>query len=144
MPGEIGKSAAEELKGKLEVDEQAKLSSESSDVYDAELYTHLQEKLQPEVQAFNDEAEAADQLKMEKGSGTLQFFRDNKPAFAVLVKDRALHFLDVGKSTPTQTLQVVGGPEEYAYQSTSAASITEEDLLKGLIRLAAGAKFQAE
>ena len=144
MPGEIGKSAAEELKGKLEVDEQSKLSSESNDVYDAELYAHLLEKLQPEIQAFNDEAEAADQLKLEKGAGTLQFFRDNKPSFAVLVKDRSLHFLDVGKSTPTQSLQVVGGPEEYAYQSTSAAAISEQDLLKGLIRLAAGAKFQAE
>lgn len=144
MAGEIGKGAAEELKGKLEVDEQNLLRAESTETYDAELFTHLQEKLQPEILAFNDEAQAADQLKMEKGSGTLQFFRNNKPVFAVLVKDRALHFLDVGKSTPTQTLQAVGGPDEYAYQSSSAAAMSEEDLLKGLVRLAAGATFQAE
>lgn len=144
MPGEIGKAAAEELKGKLEVDEQNKLNNESNEVYDLELLAHLREKLAPEIEAFNEKAQAADQLKLEKGSGMLQFFRDNKPAFAVLVKDRALHFLDVGSAKATETLKATGGPDEYAFLSDSGSALSEEDLLKGLIRTAAGAKFQVE
>lgn len=144
--GDIGTKAAEELSGKIHSDEQRKLDNESDENYDAQFQQHLVEKLTPEITAFNDKAEFADALKMHKESGMLQFFRDNKPAYAILIHKRQLHFLDPGSSTPVSTLQVAGGPDEYVLHggTGSAAPISEDDAIKGLIRLAAGGKFQAE
>ena len=146
MAGEIGKVAAEELRGKLAIDEQQKIASESDETYDAQLLAHLQEKLQPEIEAFNEQAEFADALTVETSSGMLQFYRDNKPAYAVLVHKRKLLFLSPESKEPVRTLAAAGGPEEYAFQggSGSAAAMSEEDLLKGLIRTAVGGTFEAK
>lgn len=144
--GEIGKQAAEELSGKIHNDEQRKLDHESDENYDAQFQQHLVEKLKPEIEAFNEKAEFADALKMHAGSEMLQFFRDNKPAYALLIRKRELHFLDPGSSTPVSSLQIKGGPEEYAFQggTGAAAPMDEAEAIKGFIRLAAGGKFQAE
>lgn len=144
--GSIGKAAAEELSGKIHADEQHKLDTESDENYDAQFQQHLVEKLKPEIEAFNEKAEFADALKMHTESGMLQFFRDNKPAYALLIRNRKLHFLDPGSSTPVSSLQVKGGPDEYAFLGgpDSAAPIDETAGIKGLIRLAAGGRFQAD
>lgn len=144
MAGKIGNSAAEDLKGKLEIDEQRKMRSMDDETYDAQLMGHLLERLKPEIESFNEQSKAADQLKMEKGSSMLEFFRDNKPAYAVLVQHRQLLFLDPKSTTPVRTLAVTGGPEEYAFAGGSgvAAPIVEDDLLKGILRVAAGARFE--
>ncbi len=145
MAGEIGKQAAEELKGKIEVDEQRKMAAETDETFDTQLQAHLLEKLQPEVEAFNEQAEFADALKVEKGSGMLQFYRDNKPAYALLIHKRKLLFLAPDSKTPVRTLAAAGGPDEYAFQGgdTVASALSEEDLLKGLIRVAVGGTFEA-
>ena len=144
--GDIGKQAADELSGKIHTDEQRKLDNESDENYDAQFQQHLVEKLTPEITAFNDKAEFADALTMHKGAGMLQFFRDNKPAYAILIRNRQLHFLDPGSSTPVSTLAIKGGPDEYIFHggTGSAAPMDEADAIKGFIRLAAGGKFQAE
>lgn len=144
--GEIGKAAAEELKGKISNDEQRKLDAESDENYDAQFQQHLEEKLKPEIEAFNEQAEFADALKMRSSSGMLQFFRDDVPAYALLIRNRQLHFLEPGSSTPVSSLRIVGGPEEYVLHggSGAAAPLDEADTLKGLLRLAAGGSFQAE
>ncbi|GAA3764174.1 hypothetical protein [Terriglobus aquaticus] len=144
--GAIGKEAAEELSGKIHNDEQRKLDNESDENYDAQFQQHLVGRLTPEITAFNDKAEFADALKLHNESGMLQFFRDNKPAYAILIRNRQLHFLDPGSSTPVSTLQIKGGPEEYVFHggTGAAAPIDENDAVKGFIRLAAGGKFQAE
>ena len=76
----------------------------------------------------------------------LKFFRDNTPAYALLIRNRQLHFLDPGSSTPVSSLQIKGGPDEYAFHGGpgAAAPMEEAQAIKGLIRLAAGGKFQAE
>lgn len=144
MAGEIGKSAAEELKGKIDVDEQRKEQALDDETYDAQLLKHLQERMKAEIESFNEQAKAADQLKMEKGSSMLQLFRDNKPAFAVMVQHRQVMFLDPRSTAPVCTLRATGGPEEYAFLSGpgSAAAMGEDDMLKGLLRMAAGAMFE--
>ena len=143
--GEIGKEVAAELHGKISNDEQRKLDHESDENYDAQFQQHLVEKLKPEIQAFNDQAEFADALKMTTESGMLKFFRDNVPAYALLIRNRELHFLDPGSSTPVTSIRVTGGPDEYFFHggSGSAAPMDEAEAIKGLIRLAAGGKFQA-
>ena len=144
--GQIGKQAAEELSGKIHNDEQRKLDNESDENYDDQFQQHLVEKLKPEIEAFNAKAEFADALKMNNGSDMLQFFRDNKPAYALLIRKRQLHFLDPGSSTPVSSLQIKGGPDEYMFQGGAGATapMDESQAIKGLIRLAAGGKFQAE
>ena len=144
--GQIGKQAADELSGKIHVDEQRKLNNESDENYDAQFQQQLVAKLKPEIEAFNEKAEFADTLDMHTESGMLQFFRDNKPAYALLIRNRQIHFLDPGSSTPVSSVQVTGGPYEYFFHggSGSAAPMEDADVVKGLIRLAAGGKFQAE
>lgn len=144
--GAIGKEAAAELQGKIHTDEQRKLDRESDENYDAQFQQHLVEKLKPEIAAFNETAEFADALKMSVSSELLQFFRDNRPAYALLIRNRQMHFLDPGSETPVSSLQIKGGPEEYAFHGGAggAAPMEESAAIKGLIRLAAGGKFQAE
>ena len=144
--GDIGKEAADELSGKIHTDEQQKLDHESDENYDAQFQQHLVEKLKPEITAFNEKAEFADALKMHAEAGMLQFFRDNKPSYALLIRKRQLHFLDPGSSTPVSSLQIKGGPDEYAFHggTGAAAPMEEAQAIKGLIRLAAGGKFQAD
>lgn len=144
--GEIGKQAAAELKGKISNDEQRKLDHESDENYDAQFQQQLVSKLKPEIEAFNDQAEFADALQMKVETGMLHFFRDNKPAYALLIRHRTLHFLDPGSSTPVSSVQVSGGPDEYFFHggAGNAAPMDEPAAIKGLIRLAAGGKFQGE
>lgn len=144
--GSIGKEVAAELSGKISNDDQHKLDHESDANYDAQFQQHLVTKLKPEVEAFNDKAEFADAILMKSETDMLRFYRDNVPAFAIVIKHRTLHFLDPHSTEPVATLAITGGPDEYFLHggSGNAAPMDETAAIKGLLRLAVGGKFQAD
>ncbi len=150
MAGELGRDVAEELKPRLDADEQRKLQTEPDEVYDERVLTALETRLQPEIEAFNQVAPEADQIALKKSGGMLKISVDEKPSLGVIPKNRQLLLVKPSDTAPSYHFHVSGGPEEFSYTGVVDGRISpnpavkQDELLKGIFRLATGKPFEAE
>ena len=133
QPGTLGKQVAEQMGSKLDADEAHRLATEGDDVYDAQALAKLEEKLKGEITGFNDIAQAADQLAIEKGKGMVQIFKANLPVFAVLIQHRTAAIVPAGQKTAVQNVPVTGGPDTFTFGSQP-----QPEFIKSLLIMATG------